>query len=214
MLRSITDLRRVTIAATDGELGSVRDLYFDHLSWTVRYLVVDTGSSLPDRWVLVSPTSVRRWAPDPSTLRVALSKTHFTTGVEMTAQPGGVDHSIRGLARRSREPHLQAATTIMGYALETEDGEIGHVEDLLVDDTAWVIRYLRVDTKNRWAGKSVLVAPEWLTEVTWDDSKRFFCIVTAVDDRPGNGRTAIPPPEHRHTAWLRSPAGGTTPYHR
>ncbi len=38
----------------------------------------------------------------------------------------------------------------------------------LVDDTAWVIRYLRVDTKNRWAGKSVLVAPEWLTEVTRD----------------------------------------------
>ncbi len=64
----------------------------------------------------------------------------------------------------------------MGYAVETEDGEIGHVEDLLVDDTAWVIRYLRVDTKNKWADKRVLVAPEWLTGVTWDDSKRFFCI--------------------------------------
>ena len=49
MLRGISDLRRVTIAAMDGELGSVRDLYFDDRSWTVCYLVVDTGSWLPDR---------------------------------------------------------------------------------------------------------------------------------------------------------------------
>ena len=204
MLRGISDLRRVTIAAMDGELGSVRDLYFDDRSWTVRYLVVDTGSWRPDRWVLVSTKSVRR--SDPSTLRVALTKTQFKTGVDMNTQPGVVDQAIRGHARECRKPQLQAATTVIGYALETEDGEIGHVEDLLVDDTAWVIRYLRVDPKNGWAGKSVLVAPEWLTEVTWDDSKRFFSIVTAVDDRAGRGRTTIPPPEYRHTASLRSSA--------
>ncbi len=212
MLRTISNLRRVTIAATDGELGSVRDLYFDDLSWTVRYLVVDTSSWLPDPWVLVSPTSVRRSDPDPSTLRLALTKTQFKTGIDMNTQPGLGDQAMRGHTRECREPHLQAATTVMGYALETEDGEIGHVEDLLVDDTAWVIRYLRVDTKNRWAGTSVLVAPEWLTEVAWDDSKRFFCIVTAVDDRTGGGRTAIPPPAHRHTASRRSSTGGTTPH--
>jgi hypothetical protein len=194
VLRTISDLRRVTIAATDGELGSVRDLYFDDLSWTVRYLVVDTGSWLPDRWALVSPTSVWRWGSDPSTLRIALTKTQFKAGVDMTTSPVVVDRAIRDPAREDGEPHLQAATTVMGYALDTEDGEIGHVEDLLVDDSAWIIRYLRVDTKNRWAGKTVLVAPQWLTEVTWDGSKRFFCIVTAIDD----GATS-----------LRCSAGGT-----
>jgi len=209
VFRTICDLRRVTIAATDGELGSVHDLYFDDLSWTVRYLVVDTGDWLPDRWALVSPTSVRRWGPDPTTLRLALTKTQFKTGLDMITPPVVVDRAIRHPAREDGEPHLQAATTVMGYALETEDGEIGHVDDLLVDDTAWVIRYLRVDTKNRWAGKTVFVAPAWLTEVTWDDSKKFFCIVTAVEDRVGSGQTAIPPPEHRHPASLRSFAGGT-----
>jgi hypothetical protein len=179
VLRSISDLRRVTIAATDGEVGSVRDLYFDDLRWTVRYLVIDAGSWLPDRWVLVSPTSLRRWDPDPNTLHVAQTKTQVKARVDMHTLPG----VVRSQARACREPQLQAATTVMGYAVETEDGEIGHVEDLLVDDTAWVIRYLRVDTKNRWADKRVLVAPEWLTEVTWDDSKRFFCIVTAVEER-------------------------------
>jgi hypothetical protein len=211
VVRSVNDLRQVTIAATDGELGSVRDLYFDDLNWAVRYLVVDTGNWLPDRWVLVSPTSVRRWDPDPSVLRVSLTKTQFKACVDMNTRPG-VDQAIRGQARECREPHLQAATTVMGYALETEDGEIGHVEDLLVDDTACVIRYLRVDTKDRWAGKSVLVAPQWLTEVTRDDSKRFFCIVTAVDD--STQRTAIPPSEYRHPGLLRSSAGGATPHRR
>jgi hypothetical protein len=71
----------VTIAATDAELGRVRDLYFDGLSWTVRYLVAGTGMWLPDRWDLVSPQSVRRWDPDPSILRVALTKAQFKTGV-------------------------------------------------------------------------------------------------------------------------------------
>jgi hypothetical protein len=211
VVRSVNDLRRVTIAATDGELGSVRDLYFDDLSWTVRYLVVDTGTWLPDRWVLVSPTSVRRWDSNPSALRVSLTRTQFKACVDMNTRPG-VDQAIRGQVRDCREPHLQAATTVMGYALETEDGEIGHVEDLLVDDTAWVIRYLRVDTKNRWAGKSVLVAPQWLTEVTRDDLKRFFCIVTAIDD--STQRTAIPPPEYRHPGLLRSSAGGAAPHRR
>jgi hypothetical protein len=208
VVRSVSDLRRVTIAATDGELGSVRDLYFDDLSWAVRYLVVDTGGWLPDRWALVSPKSVRRWDANSSTLHVDLTKTQFKACVDMNTRPG-IDQAIRGQARECREPHLQAATAVMGYALETEDGEIGHVEDLLVDDTDWVIRYLRVDTKNRWAGQSVLVAPQWLTEVTRDEAKRFFCIVTALDDTTRS--TAIPPSEYRHPGLLRSSTGGATP---
>jgi hypothetical protein len=43
MLHGISDLKRFTIAATDGQLGSVSDLYFDDRSWAVRYLVVDAG---------------------------------------------------------------------------------------------------------------------------------------------------------------------------
>jgi len=34
-----------TIDSVDGEIGSVHDLYFDNQTWSVRYLVVDTGKS-------------------------------------------------------------------------------------------------------------------------------------------------------------------------
>lgn len=54
MLRSLRELRRYTIAATDGEIGSVEDFYVDELAWVVRYAVVDTGRWLPGRLVLVA----------------------------------------------------------------------------------------------------------------------------------------------------------------
>ncbi|HEX7788839.1 MAG TPA: PRC-barrel domain containing protein, partial [Methylomirabilota bacterium] len=44
MLRPASGFKGISIAATDGDIGSVRDLYFDDFTWTVRYLVVDTGS--------------------------------------------------------------------------------------------------------------------------------------------------------------------------
>lgn len=206
MLLTLGDLRRVRIAATDGELGHVHDLYFDDLSWTVRYLVVDTGNWLPDRWSLVSPQSVHRRITDPGTLRVPRTKAQFKMSVDMNTQPGMSDPTISAHARERGEACLRAATTVLGYALETEDGELGNVNDLLIDDKAWVIRYLRVDTTDRWDGKSVLVAPKWLTEVPRDDSKRFFCIATAVEDRPARGRPATPTPEHR---FFRSRPGDT-----
>jgi hypothetical protein len=55
MLRPASDFKGLTIAAVDGDLGSVADLYFDDLRWTVRYLVVDTGTWLPGR------RPARRW---------------------------------------------------------------------------------------------------------------------------------------------------------
>jgi hypothetical protein len=59
MYQHARDLVTFRIAASDGELGTVDDLYFDDERWTVRYLVVNTGSWLTGRLVLVSPIAVR-----------------------------------------------------------------------------------------------------------------------------------------------------------
>jgi hypothetical protein len=121
-----------------------------------------------------------------------------------STQQGGVEPANLARAGESGDVHLQTATAVMGYAIQTEDGEIGHVKDVLVDDQAWAIRYLVVDTENRWVGKKVLVSPAWLTHVTWDGSKTLCCIATAVDNSIGSGRAAIPSIEHRQkllTYW-------------
>lgn len=64
MLRSLQDLEKCTIGATDGDVGHVRDGYFDDHAWVIRYLIVDTGSWLASRKVLISPISIQKpdWA--------------------------------------------------------------------------------------------------------------------------------------------------------
>lgn len=61
MLRSVKQLEKCTIGATDGDIGSVKDVYFDDQQWVVRYLVVSTGAWLSGRKVLISPLSIREW---------------------------------------------------------------------------------------------------------------------------------------------------------
>jgi sporulation protein YlmC with PRC-barrel domain len=58
MFRNASTLEGSTINGTDGEIGHVEDVYFDDETWTIRYLVIDTGSWLTSRKVLISPHSV------------------------------------------------------------------------------------------------------------------------------------------------------------
>jgi hypothetical protein len=58
MLRSASELHDYVIAATDGDIGHVKDFYFDDHSWVIRYLVVNTGSWLAGRRVLISPIAL------------------------------------------------------------------------------------------------------------------------------------------------------------
>ncbi|MGI9070785.1 MAG: hypothetical protein ACR2JB_05505, partial [Bryobacteraceae bacterium] len=46
MLRQAKDLNGYKLGARDGEIGKVREFYFDDQSWAVRYLVADTGDWL------------------------------------------------------------------------------------------------------------------------------------------------------------------------
>jgi hypothetical protein len=44
-----------------------------------------------------------------------------------------------------------------------------NVEDFIVQDTGWVIRYMVVDTRNWLPGKKVLIATDWIEEINWVD---------------------------------------------
>lgn len=71
------------------------------------------------------------------------------------------------------DPHLRSTNEVIGYHIQANDGEIGHVEDFIIDDETWTIRYLVISTQNWWPGKQVLVAPAWLQKVSWSESKVF-----------------------------------------
>src|ERR1035438_5024444 len=74
MLQSIKQLHGNRLGASDGDIGHVKDFYFDDRNWVVRYLVADTGSWLPGRQVLLSPHAFGSLHQDGKVLRVKLTR--------------------------------------------------------------------------------------------------------------------------------------------
>ena len=69
------------------------------------------------------------------------------------------------------DPHLRSMTAVRGYHIHATDGSIGHVENFLVDDVTWAIRYLIVDTRNWWPGAHVLISPYAVQSIDWSNNQ-------------------------------------------
>lgn len=219
MLLTTSQLEDFSIGATDGDIGQVRDVYFDDRQWTVRYFVVHTGGWLRGREVLISPVQIRRADTTHGVLHTSLTRaqvegsppvdakkpvsrqeeTAYSTyygfapywagpyrwgsvadpwlvppaGQAPGPQPSTAEEEILARERSQQDPHLRSARNVQGYGIAARDGGIGHVEDSLVDERSWAIRWMIVDTQNWWPGKHVLVSPQWIQRVSWDDSAVF-----------------------------------------
>ena len=210
MVRSVKDLKRCEIVATDGSVGAVEDFYFDDERWAVRYIVVDTGKWLPGRRVLISPYSVIRteWGEQRALLSISRQQVRESPGID-THQPVSRQHEAEYLkhfgypyywthaglwgayptpilptaaemakreatladddrrAVESGDSHLRSVSEVTGYLIRATDGELGHVDDFLIGDVSWGVRYLVINTSNWWFGRHVLVAPRWITAIDW-----------------------------------------------
>ncbi len=65
------------------------------------------------------------------------------------------------------DSHLHSVNEVIGYHIQSTDGEIGHVEDFILDDDTWTLRYLVVGTGNWLLGRKVLIPPSWSVKVDW-----------------------------------------------
>jgi hypothetical protein len=222
MLRNAKTLERHELLARDGLIGHVKDIYFDDRQWNVRYFVVDAGSWLLSRKVLISPLAVDLPDWERKVLPVSLSKDQVknSPGID-TDKPVSLQHeaslsdyygwpyywsdpvftaiafagpigampssgAIAADAERAHamatpaeavigeeenDPHLRSVNAVIGHSIEARDGQIGHVEDFLVEDLTWEIRYLVINTGNWLSGKKVVIAPLWINDLGWGESK-------------------------------------------
>ena len=76
--------------------------------------------------------------------------------------------------QKEYDPHLRSTHDVSGYHIQATDGDIGHVEDFIIDDATWAIRYLIIDTQNWWPGKKILVSPQWIEHISWSESTVFI----------------------------------------
>lgn len=220
MLRDVKTMVGFAIEATDGDLGHVKDFYFDDDSWVIRYLIVETGTWLSNRKVLVSPISMGEpnWSAEKLPVRLTREQvracpsidtdkpvsreyeqnfggyygypnywgsdglwgagyypwtlyggTPYEESISENGMEPGYRRRMQHMAdeHRNADPHLRSCDAITGYHIHATDGDIGHIEGMLVDERTWAIRYLVLNTSNWWLGHSVLVAPEWITDVSW-----------------------------------------------
>lgn len=201
MLRRSKSLKGYRLGAIDAELGHVKDFYFDDQSWKVRYLVTDTGHWLAHRKVLISPHAFGPIEDQDKILHVLLTREQVENSPSIDADkpvsrqfeeeylryfgwpfywadsmmiPPIAPIPMTAEADESKpkgDPHLRSCEEVSGYHIQARDGDVGHVEDFLFDDSTWSIRDLVVKTKNWLPGKRVLVSPEWIKQVSWPEAK-------------------------------------------
>lgn len=83
------------------------------------------------------------------------------------------------------DPHLRSGKEVMKYHIQATDGDIGHIQSLLVDEDTWAIRYIIVNTGNWWLGHQVLIAPQWIQDVSGSDAAVLVNLTRqAVKDAP------------------------------
>src|SRR5665647_3655432 len=74
MLIKAKTLQGYRLESSDGQIGKVKEFYFDDLRWAIRYLVADTGNWLMDRQVLISPHSLGAVIKEDQHITINLSK--------------------------------------------------------------------------------------------------------------------------------------------
>lgn len=199
--RRLDELKDYALVARDGEIGRIEQAYFDDEHWVVRYFVVHAGGWLLGRDVLIAPRSVTRVDEDGKRIELGLDREQVENAPPIGSErpvsrhyeieyhrhfgwPAYWESSIAGAPLPPVEapaepvgepvnPHLRASAEVIGYHLQAQDGELGRVDDLVVDDQDWSIRYFVVDTGNWWPGKKVLVAPAWITRISWTERAMF-----------------------------------------
>ncbi len=207
MLDNAKTLTGYKLHSLDGEIGKVKEFYFDDKHWTIRYLVADSGTWLTERQVLISPYSMTSVNKAEQYIAIDLTKKQIEESPPLDSDKPvsqqfeqayfgyygypmywsgsytwgfypRIEHDRekwKDLAQGAEkwDPHLRSTRDVTGYYIQASDGEIGHVEDFVIDDETWAIRYLVVDTRNWLPGQKVLVSPHWIDRVSWSESKVF-----------------------------------------
>jgi uncharacterized protein YrrD len=207
MQHSLRSMIGFSIKATDGDIGKVNEFYFDDTTWTIRYMVVETGNWLSDRKVLISPVAMGTPDWESRTFPVNLTRDQVRNSPDIdTERPVYRQHEaalntyyawpqyweggyqgILGItpfpvfemplpqespgSERHDDPHLRSSRHVTGYSIHATNGEIGHVEDFIVDDTNWTLCYLVIETGNWLVGKKVIIPPSWIKSVDWDEAR-------------------------------------------
>ena len=176
----------------DDRSGGIRYMVVDTANWiegkkVLLSPVVIQKPDMANKYIMVKLTKDQiRNSPDIDTKK-PVSRQHDTEfpdyyqwpiyGMSVLSTPiianDEITQTKNDTEKSPEDPHLRSADEVFGYGISALDGDIGHVEDMIVDDDAWTINYWVVKTKNWLPGKKVLISPQWINLISWEDEKVF-----------------------------------------
>lgn len=212
MLISVDKIKDYKLSALNGEVGSIKEFFFDDKFWTIRYIVVNTGSWLNRKQVLISPYFLADINHGTEVINVNLMKDEIENSPSVDSDKpvsrqyeesyynyygapvywgGSFAWGNSPLINRDKEswknvqsqeknwdPNLRSSKDVTGHNIQATDQEIGKVDNFIIDDENWSIRYLIVDTGKWLPGRKVLISPSWIDRISWDDSKVFVNVTS------------------------------------
>jgi hypothetical protein len=184
MLWTAAMMMGYAVAAIDGRPGTVIDLLFDDASWRMRWLVVSTGDWFPNHDVLLPVSALGHLDPARREFRVALTVQQIRDSPRIERNlPVSRQEEVGPLLRRAAtgmrtghavppasgasDPHLRSMEAVLGHLVHASDGLIGHVDDFLVEDAAWSIRFVKIDTRDWGPARRVLLSPRLIRRIDW-----------------------------------------------
>ena len=216
MMRKGTALYNRPIRALDGELGKVHEFYFDDRLWQIRYLVVELGTWIKSRRVLISPLALAAFDGDQLTVQltksdigncpesetdkpVSLQQSERAETLFAMSQPfgglggGGASalplvarHTLGDPERGTRwNRHLRSSRAVARYVLLADEGECGGIENFLIDDRTWTIRFLVIKPSLRRNPALRLLGTAMVSGIRWEqESVDIGCSRADVEKLP------------------------------
>jgi len=217
MLRQFKTLQGCTLVAPDGDVGTVREFYFEDDGWTVRYLVIEIPGWMRERRILIMPNVLDEVDAQGGTIAIKFTKQQARTSPPLDSEkPAGRQHekslhehhdsdpyqAIKGMAALTRvltpdsdsdagkaaaknqakmgRQLLSSNELVTSYTLHAQDADIGVVEDFILDDEEWGVRYLVIRTRVWFSDKQVLLPFEWIERISLESENIFVNLPSSV----------------------------------
>lgn len=200
VLHTLETLKSVSVAATDGEIGNVRDFLFDDQTWTIRYVVVDVNSWMSRHDVLIAVSALAEPDWTSRSFRVNLTRQQVRHSPDVdSAQPVSRQQEIAMReyygwpsywtklsaefppvslpagrdfpATATADGHLRSVNDVTGYAVWSDDREMGRLENFIIDQSSWHLGYLDVKAGGWLYSRSVLIPTQWVENISWADHR-------------------------------------------
>jgi|SRR5450759_371011 len=204
-LENTSELYGDKLVALDGDIGHIRDFYFDDNTWVIRYAVAHTGSWLTGSLVLLSPHALGKLDRHGKMLHIDLRRMQIQNSPSIEShQPifrqyeadyyrdhdwpaywdvlgweGGSSKEPSQGSVLEQDKHLRSTLVVTGYRIQAVDGLVGHVTGFLVDDRSWAIHQLVVEAGHWYSGKEVRIAANKVDRISYRESKVYVNLAKA-----------------------------------